>query len=183
MIHPVLRSKNVAVIGGGNVAMDSARSALRLGADNVYILYRRGRSEMPARIEEIEHALEEGVELKELTAPLEILGTDDGWVNGVRCQVMKLGEEDASGRRRPVPVDGEEYVIDVEEVIVAIGQGPNPILTRKWPELALNERGNIKVDDKLMTSVDGVFLWRGYCYWCCNRYSCYGSRERGCCKY
>lgn len=154
---PVLRSKNVAVIGGGNVAMDSARSALRLGADNVYILYRRGRSEMPARIEEIEHALEEGVELKELTAPLEVLGTDDGWVNGVRCQVMKLGEEDASGRRRPVPVDGEEYVIDVEEVIVAIGQGPNPILTRKWPELALNERGNIKVDDKLMTSVDGVF--------------------------
>ncbi len=154
---PVLRSKNVAVIGGGNVAMDSARSALRLGADNVYILYRRGRSEMPARLEEVEHALEEGVTLKELTAPLEILGTDDGWVNGIRCQVMELGEEDASGRRRPVPIEGEEYTVDVEEVIVAIGQGPNPILTRKWPELELNKRGNIMVDDKLMTSVPGVF--------------------------
>ncbi len=154
---PVLRSKNVAVIGGGNVAMDSARSALRLGADNVYILYRRGRSEMPARLEEVEHALEEGVTLKELTAPLEILGTDNGWVKGIRCQVMQLGEEDASGRRRPVPVEGEEYTVDVEEVIVAIGQGPNPILTRKWPELELNKRGNIKVDDKLMTSVPGVF--------------------------
>ncbi len=154
---PVLRSKNVAVIGGGNVAMDSARSALRLGADNVYILYRRGRSEMPARLEEVEHALEEGVTLKELTAPLEILGTDDGWVNGIRCQVMELGEEDASGRRRPVPIEGDEYTVDVEEVIVAIGQGPNPILTRKWPELELNKRGNIMVDDKLMTSVPGVF--------------------------
>ncbi len=154
---PVLRSKNVAVVGGGNVAMDAARSALRLGADNVYILYRRGRSEMPARLEEVEHALEEGVCLKELTAPLEIYGTEDGWVKGVRCQVMELGAEDSSGRRRPVPVAGEEYDIAVEEVIVAIGQGPNPILTRKWPELELTERGNIKVDDKLMTSVDGVF--------------------------
>ena len=154
---PVLRRKNVAVIGGGNVAMDSARSALRLGADNVYILYRRSRSEMPARLEEVEHALEEGVTLKELTAPLEICGTEDGWVNGIRCQVMELGEADESGRRRPIPVVGEEYTIDVEEVIVAIGQGPNPILTRKWPELELNARGNIKVDDKLMTSVAGVF--------------------------
>ena len=154
---PVLCRKNVAVIGGGNVAMDSARSALRLGADNVYILYRRSRSEMPARLEEVEHALEEGVTLKELTAPLEICGTEDGWVNGIRCQVMELGEPDDSGRRRPVPVAGEEYTIAVEEVIVAIGQGPNPILTRKWPELELNPRGNIKVDDKLMTSVAGVF--------------------------
>ena len=154
---PVLRSKNVAVIGGGNVAMDSARSALRLGADNVYILYRRTRAEMPARVEEVEHALEEGIILKELTSPLEILGTEEGWVKGVRCQVMELGEEDASGRRRPIPVEGSEYNIDVEEVIVAIGQGPNPILTRNWDEIELNKRGNIKVDDKLMTSVDGVF--------------------------
>ncbi len=154
---PVLRKKNVAVIGGGNVAMDSARSALRLGADNVYILYRRGRNEMPARLEEIEHALEEGVILKELTAPLEIIGNDKGWVKEIRCQVMRLGSEDSSGRRKPIPKEGSEYTIKVEEVIVAIGQGPNPILTRKWPELELSPRGNINVDEKQMTNIDGVF--------------------------
>jgi glutamate synthase (NADPH/NADH) small chain len=154
---PVLCGRNVAVVGGGNVAMDSARSALRLGAENVWIVYRRTRKEMPARDEEIEHALEEGVVFKELTNPVGVLGDDDGWVRGLECIVMELGEPDDSGRRRPIPVEGSNHVIDVDQFVVAIGNGPNPMLTRNWPELRLDRRGNIEVDENQMTSVPGVF--------------------------
>jgi glutamate synthase (NADPH/NADH) small chain len=149
--------RNVAVVGGGNVAMDSARSALRLGADNVWIIYRRTRKEMPARDEEIDHALEEGVVFKELTNPARVLGDDDGWVRGLECIVMELGEPDDSGRRRPVPIEGSNHVIDVDQFVVAVGNGPNPMLTRNWPELKLNRRGNIDVDEDQMTNVPGVF--------------------------
>jgi glutamate synthase (NADPH/NADH) small chain len=154
---PVLRGRNVAVVGGGNVAMDSARSALRLGADNVWIVYRRTRKEMPARDEEIEHALEEGVVFKELTNPVRVLGDEDGWVKGLECIVMELGEPDDSGRRRPLPVEGSDHVIEVDQFVVAIGNGPNPMLTKSWPELGLNRRGNIEVDGDQMTSIPGVF--------------------------
>lgn len=155
---PVLRGRNVAVAGGGNVAMDAARSALRLGAENVYIIYRRTRKEMPAREEEVAHALEEGVLLRELTNPVEVIGDEKGWVTGLRCILMELGEPDASGRRRPVPVEGSEHVIPVDEFIVAIGQGPNPMLTRNWPELVLDKRGNIVADQSTMrTNIPGVY--------------------------
>ncbi len=154
---PIQVGKNVAVVGGGNVAMDAARSALRLGADNVYIIYRRTRKEMPAREEEAEHALEEGVIFKELTNPVEVVGDDKGWVTGLKCQLMKLGEPDASGRRSPIEIPGSEHVIEIDQFIVAIGQGPNPILTQNWPELELNKRGNIPVNEKMMTNVEGVF--------------------------
>jgi len=154
---PVLRGRNVAVVGGGNVAMDSARSALRLSADNVWIVYRRTRKEMPARDEEIEHALEEGVVFKELANPVRVLGDEEGWVRGLECIVMELGEPDDSGRRRPVAVEGSNHVIDVDQFIVAIGNGPNPMLTRNWPDLKLDRRGNIGVDEIQMTNVPGVF--------------------------
>lgn len=155
---PILHGRNVAVVGGGNVAMDAARSALRLGAENVHIVYRRTRKEMPAREEEVAHALEEGVVIRELTNPIEVLGTEKGWVKGLRCQLMELGEPDASGRRRPVAIPGSEHVIEIDQFIVAIGQGPNPMLTRNWPELKLNKRGNIEADtETMMTNIPGVF--------------------------
>jgi glutamate synthase (NADPH/NADH) small chain len=154
---PVLKATNVAVVGGGNVAMDSARSALRLGAENVYIVYRRTRKEMPARDEEIEHALEEGVAFRELTNPVRVIGDEKGWVKGLECLSMKLGEPDASGRRRPLPIEGSEHVLDVDQFVVAIGNGPNPMLTKNWDELTLNKRGNIPVDESMMTNIPGVF--------------------------
>jgi len=154
---PVLRARRVAVVGGGNVAMDSARSALRLGAEEVMIIYRRTRKEMPARAEEIEHAVQEGVILRELTNPVRVLGDEKGRVRGVECQRQELGAPDESGRRRPVPVAGSEHVIEVDQFVVAIGNGPNPVLTRNWPELALDKRGNIPVDENMMTNVRGVF--------------------------
>lgn len=154
---PVARGTNVAVVGGGNVAMDAARSALRLGAKNVYIVYRRTRKEMPAREEEIAHALEEGVILHELTNPIRVLGNEEGWVRGIECLVMELGEPDASGRRRPIPKPGSEHVIECDLFIIAIGNGPNPLLTKNWPELALDKRGNIIVDANGMTNIPGVF--------------------------
>ena len=155
---PVLRAKNVAIAGGGNVAMDAARSALRLGAENVYIVYRRTRKEMPAREEEVLHALEEGISFRELTNPVEVLGDENGWIKGLRCQVMELGEPDASGRRSPVEVKGSQFVLNIDQFIVAINQGPNPMLTRHWPELKLNKRGNILTDEETcMTNVLGVF--------------------------
>jgi len=154
---PVLIGKSVAVVGGGNVAMDSARSALRLGAETVTIVYRRTRKEMPAREEEIEHALEEGVRLLELTNPIAVVGDDRNHVCGLECIRMELGEPDDSGRCRPVPVDGSEHVIDVDQFIVAIGQGPNPILTATWDELELNCWGNIPVNEKMATNVPGVY--------------------------
>ncbi len=154
---PIAVGREVAVIGGGNVAMDAARCALRLGAKKVYCVYRRTREEMPARAEEVEHALEEGVTLRELSAPLEILGDEKGWVKGLSCQGMKLGEPDASGRRRPLPDPGNVFTLEVDQVVIGIGQGPNPMLTRSWSELKTDERGNIPTDENLMTNVPGVF--------------------------
>lgn len=153
---PVKIGRKVAVVGAGNVAMDSARSALRLGAEKVYIVYRRSREEMPARAEEVHHALEEGIQFHLLTNPVEILGKE-GKVSGVRCIKMELGEPDESGRRRPVPIEGSEFTIEVDEVIVAIGQSPNPLFAQTTPELKVDKHGCIIVDDKQMTSIPGVF--------------------------
>ncbi len=155
---PVLVGKNVCVCGGGNVAMDAARSMLRLGAESVTLVYRRTKNELPARAEEVHHALDEGVKLMELVAPIDVIGDDKGWVTGLRCLKMELGEPDASGRRRPVEIKGSEHVIPCDQLIVAIGNGPNPILTKSFPELQLDKRGNIPVNDEtMMTNVSGVF--------------------------
>jgi len=154
---PVLQGKRVAVIGGGNVAMDSVRTAKRLGADAAMIIYRRTAKELPARAEEIHHAKQEGVEFHFLTAPTKVLGNDKGWVCGLDCIRMKLGAADASGRRRPEPLAGSEFVVSCDMVIVAIGTRANPLLTSTCPELRLNERGNISVDEKGMTNIAGVF--------------------------
>jgi len=154
---PIIRGERVAVIGGGNVALDSARTAKRLGAEHVYLIYRRSEKEMPARDEEIEHARAEGIEFNLLANPVEILGKD-GWVNKIRCIRMKLGEPDDSGRRRPIPIKGSEFNIKVDVVIMAIGQGPNPVLTSTIPKLKLNKSGNIKADIETgKTNVKGVF--------------------------
>ena len=155
---PVHYGRNIAVVGGGNVAMDSARTSLRLGAENVYLIYRRAREQMPARDEEIENAFEEGVQPRLLTTPIRILGNDRGWVKGIECLEMDLGEPDESGRRRPIPKKGSEHTIDVDMVIMAIGQGPNPLLTSTTPDLALNKNGNIIADEATgKTSKKGVF--------------------------
>lgn len=155
---PVKVGKSVAVLGAGNVAMDSARTALRLGAENVYIIYRRSRTEMPARNEELEHAEEEGIQFHLLTSPVSIEGDERGWVKSMTCLRYELGEPDASGRRAPVAIPGSEYEIPMDTVVVAIGQGPNPLVTKSTPGLELNKRGNIVVDeDTLMTSKPGVF--------------------------
>jgi len=143
---PIARGKNVAVFGAGNVAMDSARTALRLGADTVRIIYRRSRDEMPARIEEVHHAEEEGVQFYLLTAPVRFLGDDNGWVTGVECLRMELGEPDESGRRRPVPIKGSEFQLECDMAVVAIGAGPNPLLPTQTPGLELNKRGYIVAD-------------------------------------
>ena len=140
---PIARGKNVAVFGAGNVAMDSARTALRLGADTVRIIYRRSRDEMPARIEEGHHAEEEGVQFYLLTAPTKFLGNDNGWVTGVECLRMELGEPDESGRRRPVPIKGSEFQLECDMAVVAIGAGANPLLPAQTPGLELNKRGYI----------------------------------------
>jgi len=155
---PILRKKKVAVLGGGNVAMDSARTALRLGAEDVYIVYRRSRKEMPARIDEIHHGEEEGIEFKFLMNPIKILGDEKGWVKGMECIRMELGEPDESGRRRPIPIEGSETILDVECVIVAVGNGPNPLITAVTPGLNTNRRGNIVADEETgVTSKEGVF--------------------------
>jgi len=155
---PVKVGKTVAVVGGGNVAMDAARSAKRLGAKNVYIIYRRSEEEMPARLEEIHHAKEEGIIFKLLTNPVRIIGTEDGWVKGMECVEMELGEPDASGRRKPVPKPNSEHVIDVDTVIIAIGQTPNPLITSTTPGLDTKKWGGIIADEEtLETSKPGVF--------------------------
>ncbi len=155
---PIRIGKRVAVIGAGNVAMDSARTALRLGAEKVIIVYRRSREEMPARLEEIENAEEEGVVFHLLTNPLQLLGDESGNVKTMVCQQMSLGEPDASGRRRPVPILDSEVSFPVDTVVVAIGQGPNPILLKGTAGLNLNKWGYIEVDpETLMTSIPGVF--------------------------
>ena len=155
---PVLRKKKVAVLGAGNVAMDAARTALRLGGEDVYIVYRRSRKEMPARIDEIHHGEEEGLKFNFLMNPIRVIGDDKGWVKGLECIKMELGEPDESGRRRPIPIEGSETVLDVECVIVAIGNGPNPLILATTPGLKTNRRGNIIADEETgLTSKKGVF--------------------------
>ena len=154
---PIKKAKRVAVIGGGNVAMDSARTALRLGAEHVYLIYRRSRKEMPAREEEIYHAEEEGIEFNLLTNPVRYIGDEKGFVKSVECIKMQLGEKDASGRRRPIPIEGSEFTIDVDQVIVAIGTTPNPIIPRTTAGLKTGRHGTIWADENGATSVKGVF--------------------------
>jgi glutamate synthase (NADPH/NADH) small chain len=155
---PVNAGRKVAVVGSGNVAMDCLRTALRLGAEQVVCLYRRTRAESPARLEELEHAEEEGIDFRWLSSPVEIYCNDDACVTGVRVQRMELGEPDASGRRRPVPVEGDLYDIELDTVVMGIGQGPNPLVTQSTEGLKLNKWGNIVVDEETMeTSIPGVF--------------------------
>jgi len=155
---PINIGKKVAVVGGGNVAMDSARSAVRLGAQGVHIIYRRSRKEMPARNEEIENAVEEGVILDLLVNPIEFTGDEKGWVKAIKMIKMELGEVDDSGRRRPVPIPGSEFIYDVDTVVIAIGQNANPILLDATPEIRKNKWGYIDADsEKGKTSMKGVF--------------------------
>ena len=154
---PVFIGKKVAVVGGGNVAMDAARTAMRLGAEHVYIVYRRGEDELPARKEEVGHAKEEGIEFCLLNNPVQICGNDQGWVTGVECIKMELGEPDASGRRSPVAIKDSNYILEVDEVIMAIGQGPNPLIHQTTPDLEVNRRGNIVADENGATSMPGVY--------------------------
>lgn len=154
---PVLHGERVVVVGAGNVAFDAVRTARRLGAGRATIAYRRGREEMPARAEEIAHAEEEGVDFELLVAPIAVEGDEDRNVTGLRCVSMALGEPDASGRRRPVPVDGSERVIPCDTVVVAVGTRANPVLTAACPDLALNEWGYVATDDDGMTNLPGVY--------------------------
>jgi glutamate synthase (NADPH/NADH) small chain len=154
---PIMGAKQVVVVGGGNTAMDGVRTSRRLGAEPATLVYRRSREEMPARVEEIKHAEEEGVVFRLLTNPIEILGDDAGWVRAVRCVKMELGEPDDSGRRRPVPIAGSEFELPCQIFIEAIGTGANPLLTQTTPGLETNRWGNIVVDENNMTSIPGVF--------------------------
>ena len=163
---PIMKGGRVAVVGGGNVAMDAARTALRLGAEKVFIVYRRSRQELPARREEVEHAREEGVEFMLLTNPTEILGFTDpdnprnercGFVTGLRCVRMELGEPDERGRRRPIPIDGSEFTLDTDSVVMAIGTSPNPLIKNTTDGLEVNRRGGIVTDSDGRTSKRGVF--------------------------
>ena len=156
---PIKKSRAVAVVGGGNVAMDAARSALRLGAEQVYIVYRRSEVEMPARAEEVHHAREEGVDFHILCNPVAILGDEQGFVKGIECVEMELGEPDASGRRRPVAKDGSNFVLDVDTVVMAIGTSPNPLLRSTTEGLEANKRGCLVADDQMHTTREGV--WAG----------------------
>lgn len=154
---PINKAKSVAVVGGGNVAMDAARCAKRLGAEHVYIVYRRSMDEMPARREEIHHAIEEGIEFKLLSNPEKIISDDDGKVVGIDCATMQLGEPDASGRRRPVKVEGENFVLDVDSVIMALGTTPNPLIRTTTENLEANKRGCLIVDETMATTKKGVY--------------------------
>jgi len=156
-LTPVKVGRRVAVLGAGNVAMDAARTALRLGAEEVYIVYRRSEAEMPARHEEIEHAKEEGVQFRLLTNPVAINGDQEGWVKELVCLRYELGEPDESGRRSPIPIPGSEHSLEVETVVVAIGQGPNPLVASTTDGLAVNQRGNIVADESGRTSRPRVF--------------------------
>ena len=154
---PIYHARKVAVVGGGNVAMDAARSAIRLGAEEVYVLYRRSFEEIPARQEEVQHAQEEQIRFQTLTNPVEILGSDDGNVTGVRCIRMELGEPDATGRRRPVPVPDSDFVIDADCVIMAIGTSPNPLIKSTTKGLEVNKKGGIIVNEEGLTSRQAVY--------------------------
>lgn len=166
-VTPIMKGGKVAVVGGGNVAMDAARTALRLGAEKVYIVYRRSLEELPARKEEVEHAMEEGIEFRLLNNPVEILGynnPDDrrdpknGFVTGMKCIKMELGEPDEKGRRRPIPIEGSEFVLDVDTVVIAIGTSPNPLIKSTTKGLEVNKRGGIIIEEETgATTKDGVF--------------------------
>jgi glutamate synthase (NADPH) small chain len=152
------KNKNVAVFGGGNTAMDTVRISKRLGAKNAYIIYRRSDVEMPARAEEIHHAKEEGIEFILLSNPLEFIGDDRGWLKSVKIQKMELGEPDSSGRRRPIPIPGSDYILPIDMAVISIGNGSNPIIQKTTPDLQYNKWGNILVDENTMkTSKKGVF--------------------------
>jgi glutamate synthase (NADPH/NADH) small chain len=157
MDTPIFRGRNVAVVGGGNVAMDSVRSAVRLGALNAYLIYRRAREQMPARDEEIHHAEEEGVQFRLLTNPIQYISDGHGWIKQVKCVQMELGEPDESGRARPVVKKGSDFLLDVDVMVVAIGTGANPLLTSATPGLEINKWGYIEVDAGLRTTKKGVF--------------------------
>jgi glutamate synthase (NADPH/NADH) small chain len=156
---PIKKGEHVTVVGGGNVAMDAARTALRMGAKKVQIIYRRSREEMPARDEEIVHAEEEGIDLLLLTNPISLKGDENGWVKTMECVRMKLGEPDASGRRRPIPIENSDFSICTDLVIIAIGAGANPLLTSTTPDLKLNRWGYIETDEQGKTSMARV--WAG----------------------
>jgi glutamate synthase (NADPH/NADH) small chain len=154
---PIKIGKAVGIIGGGNTAMDAVRTAKRLGAERAYLIYRRSREEMPARDEEIHHAEQEGIEFLLLTNPLRIVPDGDNWVAGLECQRMELGEPDDSGRRRPVPLPGSEFVVEVQTVIEAIGQKPNPVIQATTPGLSTTKRGTVVIDEQQGTSRPGIF--------------------------
>ena len=154
---PIIKSKAVAVVGGGNVAMDAARCAMRLGAEHVYVVYRRGEAEMPARLEEQHHAKEEGIEFKTLCNPVEILSDENGRACGMKCVRMELGEPDASGRRRPIAIPDSEFVLDVDTVIMSLGTSPNPLIRSTTPGLETNRKGCLIVNEDEMTTREGVF--------------------------
>jgi len=155
---PIKHIRRIATVGGGNVAMDSARTGLRLGAEKSYVVYRRSRQEMPARDEEIAHAEEEGVEFLFLNNPVRVLGNEEEWVTGLECLRMDLGEPDASGRRRPVPIEGSEFVLEVDTVVIAIGNSPNPLIRKTTPDIETKKWGEVVVDEESMkTSKRGVF--------------------------
>jgi glutamate synthase (NADPH/NADH) small chain len=153
-----MKGKNVAVMGGGNTAMDAVRISKRLGAKNAYIVYRRSEVEMPARIEEVHHAKQEGVEFLMLTTPVEMIGDAEGRLRAMKCLKMELGEADDSGRRRPVPIEGSEYILDIDVAVIAIGNGSNPLIQQTTPEIEVNKRGNIIVEaESMRTTKKGVF--------------------------
>ena len=154
---PVIKSKRVAVVGGGNVAMDAARSAMRMGAEHVYIVYRRSEEEMPARKEEVHHAKEEGIEFLNLNNPVKIIGDENGRVCAMECIRMELGEPDESGRRSPIPVEGSNYNLDVDTVIMSIGTSPNPLIRTTTSGLEANKRGCLIVDEAMCTTKEGVY--------------------------
>ncbi len=156
-VTPIYRSKVVAVLGGGNVAMDASRMAMRLGAEKVYVVYRRTRKEMPARVEEVEHAMEEGIEFLFLSNAKRILGDEKGRVRAMECLRYELGEPDESGRRRPIPIEGSEFILDVDTVIVAIGNGSNPLISQTTKGIETNKWGNIITDENQKTSMDRVY--------------------------
>ena len=155
---PIVKGRTVITVGGGNVAMDCARTALRMGAERSMIVYRRAEEQMPARLEEIHHAKEEGVEFNLLNNPVKLVGDENGWLKGAEVIKMELGQPDASGRRRPIPIEGSEYIIDAEVLIVAIGNSPNPLVPASYPELDVTNWGGIIVNEVTgQTSVPGVF--------------------------
>jgi glutamate synthase (NADPH/NADH) small chain len=154
---PIARSKKVAVVGGGNVAMDSARTAVRLGAEKVYLVYRRTEKEMPARIEEVHHAKQEGIEFHILQSPKRVIGDENSYVTAIECLKYRLGEPDESGRRRPLAIEGSEFQIEVDTVIIAIGNTANPLIRQTTDGLEFNKWGNIVVDENCKTSLEGVY--------------------------